>query len=74
MIAMRIKSLLKQRGKDEPHGSGLGKTRYVVERTFSRLATIGGSNSATREPASIFRLSTNSPLVQFVLTGYAKSN
>lgn len=35
VIAMRIESLLKRRGKDEPHGSGLGKSRYVVERTFS---------------------------------------
>lgn len=28
----RIRPLLKPRGKDQPHGSGLGRTRYVVER------------------------------------------
>jgi transposase len=30
-----IGSLLSPRGKDQPHGSGLGKQRYVVERTMS---------------------------------------
>jgi transposase len=30
-----IKPLLKPLGKNQPHGSGLGKTRYVVERTLS---------------------------------------
>ena len=29
-----ILSLLSPRGKDKPHGSGLGKRRYVVERTL----------------------------------------
>ena len=28
-------SWLSPRGKDKPHGSGLGKQRYVVERTMS---------------------------------------
>jgi hypothetical protein len=30
-----IESLLSPRGKDKPHGSGLGRQRYVVERTMS---------------------------------------
>ena len=30
-----IFSLLSPRGKDKPHGSGLGQQRYVVERTMS---------------------------------------
>jgi transposase len=30
-----IKPLLAPLGKNVPHGSGLGKTRYVVERTLS---------------------------------------
>jgi transposase len=30
-----VKPLLTPRGKAKPHGSGLGKTRYVVERTLS---------------------------------------
>jgi transposase len=30
-----IRPLLKPLGKSCPHGSGLGKTRYVVERTLS---------------------------------------
>jgi transposase len=30
-----IVSRLSPRGKDKPHGSGLGKQRYVVERTMS---------------------------------------
>jgi transposase len=30
-----IVSLLSPRGKDKPHGSGLGKQRWVVERTMS---------------------------------------
>jgi transposase len=37
VVAMGIVSLLKPRGKDQPHGSGLGKTRYVIERTLSWL-------------------------------------
>ena len=32
-----IRSLLSPRGKDVPHGSGLGEKRYVVERTMSWL-------------------------------------
>ena len=35
VVAMGIKPLLAQHGKRTPHGSGLGKTRYVVERTMS---------------------------------------
>jgi hypothetical protein len=35
VVAMRIKSLLSPRGKGQPHGSGLGKVRYVIERTLS---------------------------------------
>lgn len=30
-----IQPLLKPLGKNQPHGSGLGKTRYVIERTLS---------------------------------------
>jgi transposase len=30
-----IVALLSPRGKDKPHGSGLGEQRYVVERTMS---------------------------------------
>lgn len=30
-----VLSLLSPRGKDQPHGSGLGEQRYVVERTMS---------------------------------------
>jgi transposase len=30
-----IRPLLKPLGKNQPHGSGLGKTRYVIERTLS---------------------------------------
>lgn len=30
-----VTPLLKPLGKSQPHGSGLGKTRYVVERTLS---------------------------------------
>lgn len=33
VVARMIKSLLAPRGR--PHGSGLGKTRYVVEQTLS---------------------------------------
>jgi transposase len=33
--ALGIRPLLKPLGKSRPHGSGLGKTRYVVERTLS---------------------------------------
>jgi transposase len=33
--ALGVRPLLKPLGKDRPHGSGLGKTRYVVERTLS---------------------------------------
>jgi transposase len=33
--ALGIRPLLKPLGKNCPHGSGLGKTRYVVERTLS---------------------------------------
>lgn len=33
--ALRIKSLLKPLTREPHHGSGLGKTRYVVERTLS---------------------------------------
>lgn len=35
VLAMRVASLLSPRGKDQPHGSGLGKVRYVIERTMS---------------------------------------
>jgi hypothetical protein len=37
VVAMRIVPLLAPRGKDKPHGSGLGKVRYVIERTMSWL-------------------------------------
>jgi transposase len=33
--SLRIRPLFKPRGKDNSHGSGLGRTRYVVERTLS---------------------------------------
>lgn len=33
--ALGIQPLLKPLGKNQPHGSGLGKTRYVIERTLS---------------------------------------
>jgi len=33
--ALGIRPLLKPLGTSHPHGSGLGKTRYVVERTLS---------------------------------------
>ena len=35
VLAMRIKPQLAPHGKRTPHGSGLGSTRYVVERTMS---------------------------------------
>jgi hypothetical protein len=35
VLAMRIKPLLARHGTKTPHGSGAGKTRYVVERTMS---------------------------------------
>jgi hypothetical protein len=35
VVAMRIASLLSPRGKHQPHGSGLGRVRYVIERTLS---------------------------------------
>ncbi len=35
VLLMGIVSLLSPRGKDKPHGSGLGTLRYVVERTMS---------------------------------------
>ena len=35
LLLYGIASLLAPRGKDKPHGSGLGKQRYVVERTMS---------------------------------------
>jgi transposase len=35
VLLMGIVSLLSPRGKDKPHGSGLGEQRYVVERTMS---------------------------------------
>ena len=35
LTLMGILSKLSPRGKDQPHGSGLGKERYVVERTMS---------------------------------------
>ena len=37
VLALRVASLLSPRGKDKPHGSGLGKVRYVIERTMSWL-------------------------------------
>jgi hypothetical protein len=35
LLLYGIVSLLSPRGKDKPHGSGLGKQRWVVERTMS---------------------------------------
>jgi transposase len=35
VVLYGIESLLSPRGKDKPHGSGLGTQRYVVERTMS---------------------------------------
>jgi hypothetical protein len=35
VVLYGIASLLAPRGKDKPHGSGLGAERYVVERTMS---------------------------------------
>lgn len=35
VIARGVKPLLALHGKKVPHGSGLGKTRYVVERTLA---------------------------------------
>jgi transposase len=35
VVLFGILSLLSPRGKDKPHGSGLGEHRYVVERTMS---------------------------------------
>jgi transposase len=35
VVLLGIRSLLSPRGKDKPHGSGLGEQRYVVERTMS---------------------------------------
>jgi len=35
VVLYGIGSLLSPRGKDKPHGSGLGKQRWVVERTRS---------------------------------------
>jgi hypothetical protein len=35
VILYGIVSKLSPRGKDKPHGSGLGEQRYVVERTMS---------------------------------------
>ncbi len=35
VVLYGIVSLLSPRGKDKPHGSGLGEQRYVVERTMS---------------------------------------
>jgi transposase len=35
LLLYGIRSLLSPRGKDKPHGSGLGEQRYVVERTMS---------------------------------------
>ena len=35
VVARRVKPLLALHGKKVPHGSGLGKTRYVIERTLS---------------------------------------
>ena len=37
--ALGIKSLLKPLTREPVHGSGLGKTRYVVERTLSWFST-----------------------------------
>ena len=35
VILYGIESKLSPRGKDKPHGSGLGEQRYVIERTMS---------------------------------------
>lgn len=35
VVLYGIVSKLSPRGKDQPHGSGLGEQRYVVERTMS---------------------------------------
>ena len=35
VVLYGIESRLSPRGKDQPHGSGLGEQRYVVERTMS---------------------------------------
>jgi transposase len=35
VVLYGILSLLSPRGKDKPHGSGLGQQRWVVERTMS---------------------------------------
>jgi hypothetical protein len=35
VLLMGIVSRLSPRGKDKPHGSGLGAERYVIERTMS---------------------------------------
>jgi DDE family transposase len=35
VLLLGIASRLSPRGKDKPHGSGLGEQRYVVERTMS---------------------------------------
>jgi transposase len=35
LAALGIRPMLKPLGKSHPHGSGLGKTRYVLERTLS---------------------------------------
>ena len=35
VVMYGILSFLSPRGKDKPHGSGLGKERYVVERSMS---------------------------------------
>jgi transposase len=35
VVLFGILSLLSPRGKDKPHGSGLGEQRYVIERTMS---------------------------------------
>jgi transposase len=35
VAALGIRPLFKPLGSNQPHGSGLGKTRYVVERTLS---------------------------------------
>jgi hypothetical protein len=35
VLLLGVGSLLAERGKDKAHGSGLGRTRYVVERTLA---------------------------------------
>jgi transposase len=37
VVLYGIAALLSPRGRDKPHGSGLGKQRWVVERTFAWL-------------------------------------